>query len=141
MENKIGFKLLGLKTEQFALFEENFSTNKKSELATNLEFKVNIEKCQVGVFSTFTFEQSKKPFIKLQVSCHFAIAPNAWENCIKTNTIVFPKGFMEHLTVITVGSARGILHSKTEGTEFNKFILPTIDVTKLVTQDIEFNYV
>lgn len=43
---------------------------------------------------------------------------------------------MAHLTTIMVGTARGILHAKTENTLFNQFLLPTIDVTELVTDDV-----
>jgi hypothetical protein len=40
--------------------------------------------------------------------------------------------------MLTIGTSRGILHAKTEGTEFNKFILPTINVNQLVEKDAEF---
>jgi len=37
---------------------------------------------------------------------------------------------------LTVGTVRGILHTKTEGTNFNGFVIPTINVTELVTSDV-----
>ena len=46
---------------------------------------------------------------------------------------------MKHLSVITVGTARGVLHAKTENTPFNKFVLPTINVTELVKEDVSFD--
>lgn len=140
MENEsIGFALAAIKTEQFALFEEKYSPKKELNITTSLEFKINEEQKLIGVFATFTFEQAKKTFIKIQVSCHFTIEPNAWKSFIKEDLIVFPKNFMGHLTMLTIGTSRGILHAKTEGTEFNKFILPTINVNQLVDKDIEFN--
>jgi len=45
---------------------------------------------------------------------------------------------MTHLSVMTVGTARVVLHTKTEGTFFNRFLLPTINVPELVTDDIQF---
>ncbi len=62
MEDEIGFTLQGLKTEQFAMFEENFSKKKESNIATSITFKSNQEQKQIGVFTTFTFEQTKKAF-------------------------------------------------------------------------------
>lgn len=138
MEQKVGFALLGLKTEQFATFEENFSQKKKTNLTTGLEFKVNKDIKQISVFATFTFEQTKKAFLKIQISCHFRIAPESWDNFCSDSTIVFPKGFMAHLTMLTVGSARGVLHAKTDGTQFNKFIIPLINVTEMINEDAIF---
>jgi hypothetical protein len=37
----------------------------------------------------------------------------------------------------TVGTIRGILHCKTEGTPFNALILPPINVSEMVTGDLE----
>lgn len=140
MENKkIGFALVALKTEQFASFEENYKEGKKVDLKTGLEFKINVEDKNIGVFVTFTFEQSKKAFLKVQVSGHFSITEEAFNEFSKEDKIIFPKGFMCHLTMLVVSSARGILHAKTEGSNFNKFLLPTIDVTKIVSDDIEFH--
>src|SRR5690606_10423391 len=90
-------------------------------------------------FVTFTFEQSKKAFLKVQVSGHFSITEEAFNEFCKEDKIIFPKGFMCHLTIIVVSSARCVLHAKTEGSNFNKFLLPTIDVTKIVSDDIEFH--
>lgn len=136
-EESVGFVLLGLKTEQFAMFEDNFSGSKKVNLTTAVEFKLNSDKKQIGVYTGFTFEQTKKAFLKINVSCHFAIAPDSWEKYLKDKNINFPRNFMRHLTVLTIGSARGVLHCKTEGTEFNKYVLPTINVNELLESDIE----
>ena len=140
MENEsIGFALAAIKTEQFALFEEKYSSKKELNITTSLEFKINEEQKIIGVFATFTFEQAKKTFIKIQVSCHFTIEPNAWKSFTKEGLIVFPKNLMGHLTILTIGTSRGVLHGKTEGTAFNKFILPTININQLVDKDAEFN--
>ena len=138
-KNTIGFTLLALKTEQFATFGENFTESNKSNLTTELEFKINKEHKQISVFSTFTFEQEKKAFIKIQVSCQFGIQPESWVQFSNDSKITFPKAFIEHISMITIGSLRGVLHVKTDNTKFNKFLLPTIDVTSLVTKDVEFS--
>ena len=35
---------------------------------------------------------------------------------------------------MTIGTTRGILHAKTEGTCFNKYVLPTINVTEIIKE-------
>ena len=139
-ENKnIGFLLIGLKTEQFAIFEDNYSPKKETKINTGLEFKLSSEVRRVGVFTEFTFSQGKNAFVKLQTSCHFNISPESWDSFCSDSKIVFPKDFMMHLTMLAIGTARGVLHTKTEGTIFNQFLLPTINVEELIAEDVEFN--
>lgn len=139
MEKKtIGFALKGIKTDQFATFEENFSKKKEANLTTELQFKINKESKQIGVYATFSFDHTKKVFLKIQVSCHFEILPDAWDELLKESKIIFPKGFITHLAVLTIGTARGVLHCKTDGTDFNTYILPTLDISKMLTEDVEF---
>lgn len=139
MMNEIGFALRGIKTEQFAVLEEHFSPKKEVELSTNFHFKLNAEEHQVGVYTTFQYEQGKKVFIKLEVSCHFEIEEETFKGFKNANQICIPVGFMRHLSVITIGTARGILHSKTENTLFNSFLIPTINVTEALKEDIVFH--
>jgi hypothetical protein len=138
MTEKVGFALTGIRTEQFAIFEENFTEGIPAGLITGLEFKISKEKKQLGVYATFTFEQKKQAFIKIQVSSHFKISPTSWKGYCSSGKIVIPKKLITHLTMLTIGTARGVLHAKTENTPFHKFLLPTIDVTKLVTKDTVF---
>ena len=137
-ENSIGFNLGLIRTEQFAMFEDQFSAKKAVDLESKFHFKLNREAKRIGVFTTFQFEQSKKPFIKLVTSCHFNIEEGAWNEFTNEIEIRFPASFVRHLGMLTVGTARGILHCKTEGTPFNEFILPTINVAEMVKKDVVF---
>ena len=38
--------------------------------------------------------------------------------------------------MLTIGTARGVLHSKTENTPYNKYLLPTLNVSDLVNNDL-----
>jgi hypothetical protein len=138
-EKSISFSIIAIKTEQFAVLEEKISPKKEININTNLEFKINTEKHQFGVFSTFDFIQGNKHLIKLQVSCHFSIIKESWNSFLNENQLVFPKGFVKHLAVISIGTARGILHSKTEGTVYNTFVLPTINVDQIIENDVVFS--
>lgn len=139
MEDKaIEFALIGIKTEQFVVFEEHFDAKKKVELAGGFAFKIKQKEKQLGVFATFQFDQGKQAFIKLEVSCHFAIKEEAWNQFLTEDNIVFPIDFVQHLCMLSVGTARGILHAKTEGTMFNAFILPTMNITNFVKSELKF---
>ena len=138
---QVGFTLQEIKTEQFASFEDYYTLKKETDLSTELQFKVDHKNKQIGVFLGFEFLQGKKVFLKIQVSCHFEIEESSWNNFIqKTEAkIVVPKGFLSHLAMITTGTTRGILFSKTESTIFSTFIVPTLNVAEMITEDASFD--
>ncbi|RPH32687.1 MAG: hypothetical protein EHM93_08180 [Bacteroidales bacterium] len=137
---QIGFALLGIKTEQFAVFEENYNPKQETGLGLEIQYKINKSNNQIGVFLGFEFIQSKKVFIKVIVSCHFKIEENSWKSFLqeKETKLVVPRGFLEHLAMIATGTTRGVLFAKTEGTEFSKFIIPTLNVAKMIKEDAIF---
>lgn len=138
-DNKeIGFALQGIKTEQFAIFEENYTPKKEIGLGAGLQFKLDKTNKQIGVFLGFEFMQGKKVFLKIQVSCHFKFEENSWSSFIQENKLIIPKGFLTHLAMITIGTARGVLFAKTEGTSFSKYIIPTINVVEMIKEDALF---
>ena len=100
---------------------------------------IDIEQNMIGTFMTFDFLHENKIFIRLACSCHFQIQKESWTNFISDKpTITVPKSFLLHLATITTGTSRGILHSKTEGTAFCTLVLPTIDLTQLISTDLDF---
>lgn len=136
---KINFVLLDIKTEQFAILEDNYIENEIINLNTNLTFGLNSDDKVFLVTPKYTFEIKKIPFMTIQISCFFKIEDAAWNSFIIDNKITFPKDFIAHMSMISVGTSRGVLHTKTEGTIFNKYILPTINVAKMIPKDITFD--
>lgn len=141
--SNVGFTLRKINTEQFATIDKEILDGEEIEVQLNFGsgFGINKENKLVACFLNIQFELEETPFIILKLNCDFEIEEKAWDGFInkKTNKIKFPKGFLQHLTVITVGTARGILHSKTEDTPYNKFYLPTINVSEMITKDEEFS--
>jgi len=143
MEDKkqIGFSLKRISTEQFAKTEEIFVEGNDVNVAFQFRFGVDFEKKYIAVFFKVIFEQqTNQPFLLLEVGCHFSINEDSWLsfNTTDSNDIIVQKGFMIHLVMLTIGTLRGTLHSKTENTVLNKFILPTINVNEFVDKDITF---
>lgn len=136
----INFTLVEIKVEQFALFPENFKSKKAVQMKTDLQFFLCNEEKSIRVVLGFTYEQQSKAFVKIEVGVIFRIMPEDFDKLknVKEKQIVFPKDFMGHLTMLSIGTVRGILFAKTEGTEFSKFVLPTINVTEMITSDVVF---
>jgi hypothetical protein len=94
----------------------------------------------IAVFFNVSFLQNKVPFLLLETASHFHVKEESWatfENEEKTELIV-SKGFISHLVMLSIGTTRGVLHSKTENTIYNKFLLPTINVNDLIKGDTKF---
>ena len=75
----------------------------------------------------------------IEAGCLFQISPDSWKEFLQKTgeKIIMPRGFVNHLGIIAVGTTRGILHSKTENTPFNRFFIPTINVTEQIKEDVE----
>jgi hypothetical protein len=141
MENKeqISFGLRSLTTEQFAIIESAFDkSNENIELSNGLRFGCNPQKRSVFVLLSVNFLQQNNPFIILEIGCFFEIGLDDWDKLFNPDTteIKLPVGFARHLVVLAMGALRGVLHAKLENTAFNMFLLPTINVTELVKQDV-----
>lgn len=135
----VNFSIAKVTTEQYAVIEKSFQEKQTIHLSTDLRFAIDRNQRIVMVYTLFTFEQNNAPFLLVEVSCQFLIASESWKKFLKDKvTTEIPKDFMIHLGMITVGTARGVLHTKTEGSKFNDFVLPPIDVMKLVTKDAVF---
>ncbi len=138
----IGFSLLKITTEQFATIEEGFNDKGIIRVNTSLRYGADDQNKLIAVFASFIFDSDQKPFIIVEASCQFKVKTEAWRAMYKSDerSILVPKGFLSHLAVITVGTTRGILHSKTEGTCYNKYVLPTINVSEIIKEDVVFNF-
>ncbi len=134
--NTIGYKVAALEVEQFATFEENLPAD---DVPVNVltELGIEITEDQQVVMSTaFTFVESKSIFIKIKVKSYFAIDPDSWEALYRFSEVVLPEDFGRHILELSIATTRGILHTKTAGTLFSHFLLPTIEVSDLIEGDI-----
>lgn len=141
MENKnqITFALRNITTEQFAIIESAFNKSIENvELGNSLRFGFNLEKKIVTVLLAVNFSQDKGPFLILEIGCYFEIIKEHWVNLYNAELgeIKLPMELARHLVVLAMGTLRGVLHAKVENTSFNMFILPTINVTELVKEDM-----
>ncbi len=133
----IRFLLRKITSEQFATLGDLPDSKHKIEISTRANFAYNPDNRAVGVLTTFTFIAMEKPFLILEAGCHFQIEPEDWKSLLKEDeSLELPKNFVNHLLMLTIGTARGILYQKTINTDYNRFLIPLINVTKIVNSDI-----
>jgi hypothetical protein len=120
-----------------------YSPDARVGVYTKLSFGAEEKDKIVAVSALFRFESDDKqaPFIILETKAYFNIEPESWESMYDAdaNTLSLEKGFARHLSVIVVGTSRGILHTKTEGTDLNQVILPLINVEEILKEDVIIN--
>jgi hypothetical protein len=144
MENKeqVSFGLRKITTEQFAIIENNYDkTNPSVQLKNSLSFSLNLEKRYIKVLLSAEFHQENGPFLLIEIGCSFEIDIENWNLFynIELNEVKLPKALATNFVVLTMGTLRGVLHAKVENTAFNMFLLPTINVTQLVKEDVSIN--
>ncbi len=139
--NDIGFKLVVITTEQFEVIENNYE--EKEEVKVQLDMRFASDKTQhlIAVFTTFSFSVKGQQFLVIEAGCHFAIATESWNVMVnqKSNRLVVPKSFLQQMTMLTIGTTRGVLHAKTEGSKFNQYYVPLINVEELIKEDNEID--
>jgi hypothetical protein len=139
---QILFQLMAMATEEFATFEENLQDGEIDlKIQISSEFGIDAESRRVQTSVRFGYFNNEQPIIILEASCEFQVVPDSWEgffNKGRTN-LTLPKTLVQHLATITVGTTRGILHSKTENTPFNKYFIPLINVTEMFNENLKFD--
>ena len=134
----VPFRLSKIQTLEFAIIERSFSDVEEVQVTQAFNFSVDPETQQVGIASRYEFSQ-KSPFMIIEVRCVFNIEPEGWKSWmnIQEEVLVIPRNVATHMAVLTVGTTRGVLHAKTEGSHFNIFVLPTWNLSKVIQGNLE----
>lgn len=145
MENTnelISFGINQIATEQFAVIPETHKIGEPVQIHHELNFGIDKDNKRIYVRKLARFQHpDSTPFLIIAVACHFFIVSEDWDKLQVSDSerIVLPKDFGLHLAMLTVGTLRGVLHSKTENTPFNQYIFPPFDVTSLLPEIVSFD--
>jgi len=133
----INFRLGQIETQQFALIEEYYKEGEEVKFSIAFNSRSNKDKRVFSVNAKITFDQGSNIFMIIDVACHFIIEEPDWKKLTQKNgSIVLPKDFVAHLAALTAGTARGILHAKTESTKYNQYFLPPVNVAAMIKGDV-----
>ncbi|MDR9399726.1 MAG: hypothetical protein RI562_11745 [Salibacter sp.] len=137
----IHFKLVGIKTSQFAIIEDNFKKEEDTGLNVKVNYGADPDNYGVAVVFNVRFDCDGKSFLILEVEHHYSIKQEDWNSLLSEDekTLHLNLDLARHLTVLTVGTTRGVLHSKVENTSYYQLILPTIDLTQFIKEPIDIS--
>jgi hypothetical protein len=130
----IPFRINKIKTLQFAMFPENL-INDTIRVSTRYEFQLDKENKIILCKSGFQYSQGEKVILVLQIACYFDIEEKGFESFKQDQKIRIPVEFMRYLATISVGTARGVIHAKTENTPLNPIVLPPINLVEAIKND------
>ncbi len=135
MTNALKFRISRIETKQFACFPEDFINGETVNIKADFGFDVNDTHTEICCFSKYVFDQNGKKLVAAEVFVFFSIHPDSALTLREDHTIVIPVDNLRHFATIAVGTARGIIWSKTEGTCLNQVVLPPINLVETITND------
>ncbi len=132
----IRFNMSKIAINQFAILKDSCQGNDIT-LSTDLSFQYSAETRQISCEVGYRFTTGEELFLILKSQCDFVIHPEDWATFEKEEELCIPKSVIELLAVHTIGTSRGILFCKTEGTPFNTLMIPPINVAGMIRGDDE----
>lgn len=138
-DHNIGFRIQNIETLQYAILQESVDERK---LAFAINFSYGIDTASKIIRTIFRYElmHEEKPALLIEIAVDSGIDPNDFDEKINNTTGEYriPEGLAVHLAMITVGTARGVLHEKTKDLPVGKYPIPTINVKQAINSDIVF---
>lgn len=135
----IRFNFYKIATNEFALTEEKYNPAGNAEMNVGVGFNfIKEEKVVVNQIKCM-FSQQGKLLIVIAVSCWFRIVPEDWEKIYQEENKSFDLSRIPalHLASLTLGTARGVLHAKTEKHILNAIIIPPVNLREIIKEDVK----
>lgn len=120
--------------DQFAILADSIPEHVSMNMSYRFKYAENGRKVAVEVIFTFLNESVK--LMTLQLTCEYEIQEEDYKAFIADKVVTIPKDLLEYFVVHTIGTARGVMHCKTEGTPFNGIIIPPINVSGSIKNDL-----
>ncbi len=130
----IPYRIVRIETKQFAFFPDLFKNGEQVEVMTSFGFSVSLERALIRCQSKFNYLQGDNSLLILEIATFFQIADEGVKE-IESQGVI-PIDFLRYMGTIAVGTARGIIHSKTEGTALNPVVLPPINLVDAIKDDL-----
>ena len=132
---QIGFLMRQIRVNQFAILADEVPSG-----VIPVEFGIQFKTDTVGKWIAVAFKaqymNESVPLLLLETQCDFQVKPEDWDSLANDGKLIFPVAVLRHIALHTVGTARGILFCKTEGTAFSRFILPPINLESMLNEEL-----
>lgn len=124
--------MIKISVPQFAIIADRVP-NTDLNLSTEIKFEYSDEAMIVACTVTFSFNaEGVNILLKLACRCDFMIHPEDWNAFKREGDMNIPTELLEYLAMQTIGTSRGVLYCKTEGTDFNSLMIPPLNVREIM---------
>ena len=129
----IPYRINKIKTSQFAIFPDKFVNGEGVCLGANFKFAVNKDLTSILCSTNITYSQHETLLLTTEIQCFFGISPEGVETLKQESRISVD--FLRYMATIVTGTARGIIHAKTENTVLSSQVLQPINLVELIKND------
>lgn len=133
--DKIPFRIFKIENEPIELHADIVDQSSDMEFGFQVSFNGDLKNRIIGCKTEYTFKQKDRIISALTVYCYFMIEDGFVKSKIENDKLLFSKEFLRYLATISVGTARGIQHAKTQGTILNNIVIPPINLMEVDIQD------
>lgn len=124
-----------IRVNQFAILADEVPSG-VIPVKFGIQFKTDTVGKWIAVAFKAQYMNESVPLLLLETQCDFQVKPEDWDSLANDGKLIFPVEFLRHIALHTVGTARGILFCKTEGTAFSRFILPPINLESMLNEEL-----
>ena len=97
---------------------------------------VNNNVTDIRCVTKFSYIQEEKLLLTTEIHTFFAVSEEGGKQISEQGRLEV--GFLRYLATIATGTARGIIHTKTENTSLNPVVLPPINLVSAIKDDFVF---
>lgn len=133
--DKIPFRIFKIENDPIELHADIVNQLTDMEFGFQVSFNGDLKNRIIGCKTEYIFKQNNNVISALTVYCYFMIEDEFVKSKIENNKLVLSKDFLRYLATISVGTARGIQHAKTQGTIINSIVIPPINLMEINIQD------
>ena len=133
----IPFRIEQIKTQQFAMFPDLLENGAQVSVEANFGFGMNKGATDIRCIAKLSYIQNESLLLTTEVHCIFGITEEGSKQLLEEGRVEV--GFLRYLATITTGTARGIIHTKTENTVLNPVVLPPLNLVEVIKEDFIFD--
>jgi hypothetical protein len=136
-EQTIRYGIVNITTDEFTM-PEKYDDSNVVEIKIYFAFTSLAEEKIINLQVKCLFYQHDNLIMNIAASTSFQIHPEDWMLMYNpdTNKLNIPLGFVLHMSSLTVGTTRGILHAKTENNPVNTVVIPPINLNEIIKENV-----
>jgi hypothetical protein len=131
----IPYRIVKIENTQFAFFPDKFIVSDRVKVDVAFNFAPSKDLSMIRCTSIIHYTQNDNLLLVLELATYFEIAQVGIDNIKKDGKV--PVDFLRYMGTIAIGTARGVIHAKTEGSVMNPVVLPPINLVEIIREDLK----